>query len=363
MSDRFTIAEYESRDWPQVQALLATVYGRDSHKLHTEAEWSWRYHNGVFKSRIWLAKDQDGRVVALRPTVTRTVKIGDRYARAVHFMDVMTHPDYRRRGLFTQLMHKATDMAIRQGPGICYSFPNEDSFPGYTKKTDWHHIGSFSVFMRPVNARALLQERGGSQWLRQALAPLLQLGLSLICRPRRPDHVAELCVQQLESFPQRFEDFWERAATEYEVVLRRDRQYLDWRYIQRPSATYTIHAAEQGEEIMGFIVGRSWHVHGTNCGLIVDLLTCDQDQNIAQALIARAVQDFALNGASAVVCLMFDHQTYCQALRREGFIRVPEKLLPRRFRFMARVNQDDPAMRQALSIRNWYLAAGDNDAV
>ncbi|MFC2023119.1 GNAT family N-acetyltransferase [Chloroflexota bacterium] len=363
MSDRFSIAEYESRDWPQVQALLAAVYGRDSHKFHTQAEWSWRYHNGIYKSRIWLAKDQAGKVVALRPTVTRTVKIGDRYVPAVHFMDVMTHPDYRRRGLFAQLIHKATDMAIRQGSGICYSFPNENSFPGYARKTDWNHIGSFSLFMRPVNAEALLQESIGSRLLRKALAAPLRLGLSLVCRPSRPDGLAELSVRRLESFDQRFDAFWERVATDYEVVLRRDRQYLDWRYIQRPSATYTVHAAEQGEEILGFIVGRTWHMLGVNFGLIVDLLTCDQDQKVAQALVAEAVHDYTQDSADAIGCLMFDHQTYCQALRREGFIRMPKKLLPRRFRFMARVNQDDPALRQVLSIQDWYLAAGDNDAV
>ncbi len=46
----------------------------------------------MYDSTIWLAKWRQ-RLVAQRPTVIKTVKIGQEYHAAAHFMDVMTHPD------------------------------------------------------------------------------------------------------------------------------------------------------------------------------------------------------------------------------------------------------------------------------
>ena len=363
MSNEFSVAEYQPEDWNQVRDLFAAVYGKDSHKYPTQADWNWRYHNGLFKSTVWLARWHDSQVVAMRPTVTRVVKTGEGYSAATHFMDVMTHPDFRRRGLFTHLVRWATDVATEQGAAICYSFPNEASLPAYAKKTDWTYVGSLSLFIRPVSAKALLRERVKSPVLLNVLALLLQPGLALACKPNSRGRAEGASVQQMPSFDGRFDAFWEEAANDYEVIFRRDSRYLNWRYIRRPGVQYVIYAVEGGERILGFIVGRTWRMYGVNFGLIVDLLTLNQDQGVAQVLVAKIAHHLAGSGADAIGCVMFDHQPYCQALRREGFIRVPNRLLPRRFFFMARVNQDDPSLRKALDRRNWFLTLGDNDAV
>ena len=60
---------------------------------------------------------------------------------------------------------------------------------------------------------------------------------------------------------------------------------------------------------------------------------------------------------------MFDHQPYCSALRREGFFRVPNYLMPRRFYFLVRSNQKKVIPIDVLEKENWYLTWGDNDAV
>ena len=362
MSQDFAIEEFQLGDREQVRELYAACYGRDSDRYPSPAEWDWRYRNGIYKSTIWLAKWGD-RVAAQRPTVIKTVKIGQEYYPAAHFMDVMTHPDFRRRGLFTRLVQWATAAVTEQGAAICYTFPNENSFPGYARKTDWTHVGSLSLFMKPVNAEALLRERIRNPVLRNVLALLLRPGLALACRESSRGRATGVSIRRLLSFDERFDAFWDQVANDYEVILRRDSRHLNWRYIQRPSVEYAVYAAEEGEQILGFIVVRTRRMFGMNLGLIVELLTLNQDERLAQALVATGVQHLVEVGAEAIACVMFDHQPYCQALRREGFIHVPEKLLPRRFYFVARANRDDPILRKALNRRNWFLTWGDNDAV
>jgi hypothetical protein len=102
---------------------------------------------------------------------------------------------------------------------------------------------------------------------------------------------------------------------------------------------------------------------GVQLGLIVDLLTLDQNQRVAQALIAEGAAHLKQAGSDAIGCLMFGHQSYCDALRREGFIRVSDFIIPRDFYFLARVNRDEPVLQKALEPENWFLTWGDNDAV
>jgi len=358
----FSIEECRPEDREQVRALYAACYGRDSDKFPSPAEWDWRYQNSIYKSTIWLAK-WGNQVVAQRPTVIKTVKIGQEYLPAAHFMDVMTHPDFRRRGLFTRLVQWATAAVADEGAAICYTFPNENSFPGYIAKTDWIHVGSLSLFVKPVKAEPLLRERIKNRFLRDMLASCLQPGLALSRRRGNIPKELAVRVRQFSSFDERFDAFWEQVSGDYEIILKRDSRHLNWRYAQRPSVQYTIYAAEEGEKVVGFIVARTRHMFGMNLGMIVELLTLHRDQEVAQVLVAQAVQHLVRAGADAIGCVMFDHQPYCQALRREGFIRVPEKLLPRRFYFLARANRDDPLLRKALDRRNWFLTWGDNDAV
>jgi len=60
--------------------------------------------------------------------------------------DTMTAPDHRGKGLFIQLAKKAYQLAEEKGMKLVFGFPNENSFPGFQKKLDWHFFGSMQKF-------------------------------------------------------------------------------------------------------------------------------------------------------------------------------------------------------------------------
>ena len=105
MDDKLVFENYQFDNWHLVNELFDAVYGADSDKFPSWAELNWRYRNDLFKSVIWVAKSNNEQIVAMRPTVIKSVRIGGEKLTAVHFMDAMTHPDFRRQGLFTRLTH------------------------------------------------------------------------------------------------------------------------------------------------------------------------------------------------------------------------------------------------------------------
>ncbi len=363
MDDKLVFENYQFDNWHLVNELFDAVYGADSDKFPSWAELNWRYRNDLFKSVIWVAKSNNEQIVAMRPTVIKSVRIGGEKLTAVHFMDAMTHPDFRRQGLFTRLTHQATNGAIQNGVELCYTFPNENSFVGYAKKTDWVHVGSLPLFVKLINVDALMQWKVNNHLLRHILASVLRPALSLICQEKKNNCLDEMSIRQVKTFDERFDTFWNLVADDYKVILKRNHYYLNWRYGERPSTEYVVYEAVGEEDLLGFIVVRTRYMFGVKLGLIVDILTLNRDQSIAQALIAKGVEHLKQMGVDAIGCLMFDHQPYCSALRREGFFRVPNYLMPRRFYFLVRSNQKKVIPIDVLEKENWYLTWGDNDAV
>lgn len=56
--------------------------------------------------------------------------------------DTMTHPNHRGKGLFITLAKMTYDLAKDYGVEFIFGFPNENSYPGFVKKLDWHHYGN-----------------------------------------------------------------------------------------------------------------------------------------------------------------------------------------------------------------------------
>ena len=169
-------------------------------------------------------------------------------------------------------------------------------------------------------------------------------------------------VRRLAAFDERFDALWDRASSDYEAILRRDSRHLNWRYCLRPSVEYSVYAI--GEAVVrGYVVVRTRSMFGMNLGMIVELLVADRDEGAARVLLGSGVQHLLDSGAEAVACVIPDHPPYGSALRSEGFWRVPEALLPRRFPFMVRLRSNEEPFTNVLDPQRWYLSWGDNDAV
>ena len=57
---------------------------------------------------------------------------------AAQSADTMTHPDYRNRGLFTELANHTYALCKTEGIRLLFGFPNQNSLPGLINKLDWH---------------------------------------------------------------------------------------------------------------------------------------------------------------------------------------------------------------------------------
>lgn len=88
----------------------------------------------------WLAYSPAGHPSAYYGVFpTRLTNPLGRSVRAAQSGATMTHPEHQGQGLFTKLAERTYESARDSGVDFVFGFPNQNSYPGFTRKLKWQH--------------------------------------------------------------------------------------------------------------------------------------------------------------------------------------------------------------------------------
>jgi predicted N-acetyltransferase YhbS len=356
MARDWSIREYSTRDKQGVFELRKAAYGES----FDEQAWEWKFENGPLRPAQILVAEKDALIIGIRPTIFMPMKIMNEVLIAGLNVDVMTHPDFRRRGIFSTLVRESLKRLNEQGVNIAFTFPNENSYPGYVRRLRWYHVCSLPLLAKPLNIDNIVKKYFKTSLLRKPAKLMARAVIStlLSSEPSRPNG---LQISTVESFDDRFNELWQRASSQYQIAVVRDKKYLNWRYIDRPGQEYTVFSAQRGTNLVGYVIVKSnVRMFDLVLGLIVDILASD-DNHVADYLIAQAIEYFRGEKVDAIGCVMLKHTPYHKALKRNGFIQVPQLLSPKEFPFMVHFNSSEIPKVLAGNPVNWFLTFGDFD--
>src|SRR5207237_139208 len=113
--------------------------------------------------------------------------------------------------------------------------------------------------------------------------------------------------EPIRRFDSSFTTLWERLAAKFDLSVRRDASYLNWRYIEPPHVRYSIVALKRQGEVHGYAVYRHVHEPLGRATLLVDFLADPDDvagmktllrwvDRAARAEDADKVRGYAMNG-------------------------------------------------------------------
>jgi len=164
--------------------------------------------------------------------------------------------------------------------------------------------------------------------------------------PPPPDGVE---VEEWARFDARVDALAEVPAARWRVWTRRDRRYLDWRYVAWPGGRPRIHAAVDAAGALrgyavSFVLAEGGHAY------VPELLTRPGDGGAVKALLAAVLRSARDGGAAEVYLLHRDPEVH-ENLPGLGFQRVEGHGLG----FFCGRRPGSPA------VADWYLTAGDGD--
>lgn len=358
MNQKWSIRAYREGDEEEIFKLWKAVYPtQELDRVHWIARWRWMYKGDpAGASRIWLAEDGD-KIVGQYAVIPIMIKFASEISTGALSLATMTHPDYRHQGLFETLAKKTYAEAARNGIYIVYGFPNEFSYPGFIRKLSWFDITTMQSMFKPLNWRNVVEKRIGNKLLLSMAIPVISLvGNKALFKTQQNPKIPGLTVTQISSFDDRINEFWARVSNQYPIMVVRNKDYLNWRYVAVPDIDYTIYTAEKAGEIHGYMVFRCMQREQTKTCAIFDILA--ESERIAQCLIWKCIEHCKQERTDIIVCNMIASKIYLKALRRNGFMSIPfRKGAP----FCIYSSAPHVSKEFLKNPTNWLVQRGDSD--
>jgi hypothetical protein len=269
----------------------------------------------------------------------------------------MTDPAFRGQRLFYRVGEHLYRRMDELGFAFVAGFSNQNSFRLMTGPLRRTPVRPFPWCVRPLAPIALVRTLLGRG---AAPAPLDDdAAAQAVARVAEPGVGVSLCAPR----DARLDAIWARAAEAVAVGAVRDAAFTAWRYGTRPDARYRLLLAEESGWPAGWLAYRGMSLRGIPAGFVVDLVLAPDADRAGRALLRAAAELARAEGAALLSALRPGAGPAHRALRRAGFLRVPEPVHPQLIRFSVRGLGASAERADLLRARDWVLAWSDTDVV
>jgi hypothetical protein len=356
MGQEWSIRAYEDGDENSILELQGAIHGEVENRDEWLRRWNWKFKNNpAGGSLIWVAKSND-KVVAQYAVTLVKMKVDNQIITASQSVDTMTHPDYQGRGIFLALTQEVFKEASKKGVNIIFGFPN--------KLASWHDkywlkVGVLCTMIKPLNLDNIFKQYISNRMIRKLCILPAKLVVALLFRAGNPRRLDDVEIAQVKSFDERINGLWEKISKDYKMLVVRDREYLNWRYVNIPNGDYEIFLAEKGEQAFGYMILRCVSQRGLRVGYILDLAVPSREQAIARSLIRKAVKVLKEKKADLILFPLIANRALNKTVRKNGFfsLRFISKKLP----FVVRANTPRISDFFLKEPGYWFVQMGDSD--
>lgn len=270
--------------------------------------------------------------------------------------DVMTHPSWRKRGIFSDLDRACMVETARLGWPFVFGLPNRRSAHIFLK-LGWDQVGT----VRPWSFYFAAGAREREIRSREGRVAGLRLPLDVRrCRAglRRLDaDGAGFEARPLERFPEEVVELSREVEAGFPLMVRRDADYLNWRFVDTSTRLHRVLGVHGEDGALAGYAAVQLPFQGSSVGYFVDLLAPDPAAR-ARALHA-GLERLREGGARVVQATAIDDGWWSGVLQRSGFL--PPK--PDNHLIVIRHlhRPDHPLAAASANASSWYLTDGDRD--
>lgn len=319
--DGWKVRAFNDEDFQQVSRLRELFTDDSSGRRSSEPSYyRWKIlTNPVQRGLLYVAEDQQ-QIIGMLSITPKRVYLNGNFRMGAELGDGFVNPSYHRRGIFSSLLNVTRKTALEQGIDFIYGTPNEMALPA-EKRAGYAVIPTAYVYnlVRPLNIGAILEAKFGSPILAKTLGPLADS----IFRGFYEAGSSKLEIQGMNfelasTFPDDIYTLWERASLNYDLILERSKQYLEWRYIRNPDS-YSIWLAQTGQKSSGYLITKLGTWRHLKIGFLADFLIEEHQPEIFTQLILRALSSFSEEKVDMVAAWAVRGSSYYKILKRFGF--------------------------------------------
>lgn len=357
--------DWEVRPYrPGDEVELASLFSQVFSKEVTPEWWMWKLKGRASPvENVWLAVSRgDGRIIGQYAGIPARLKLGDAVQDIMVVVDTMTAPDFRRRGVLTELGAKTLATWAEAGLVAVLGLPNEQ-LGSRTQALGWVGLFPLEWLRMPTRLDVLAANSGKIPHL---LLPAIKwagaIGSRVLRRlwQRRTWRNSGVSIEEVTSSANTtaFDMLWANLSGCYRNLIVRDGEWVRWRYLDAVGHRYRVLLARTDGELAGYLAYRVDASPGRAAGYIADIFTAPDAPNVARALLGTALDNLWQQKAGSVRATAVPGSTLHSLLSMVGF-------RPMSAAFGTMIIPFDPSLDVAKLSNgmSWHLTGGDFDVV
>jgi hypothetical protein len=272
---------------------------------------------------VYVALDEDKVICAICDILIQ-LKLGEQIVNGIYGDDTATDPDYRGKGVYSKLLTFLLADLVNYGTYFSYWATEH---PILTKSSS-----NYGSMLFPFSLCHMVKIKDVNKYLKNRDRDVLKnkVGFILLNSANtltnlfssNIDTKSNFSISNVKYFDDRIDVFWNRVKDDYNFILVKKQNYLNWRYCANNSDQYHVRLATKGDEVLGYSVLRYMKNDAIPEGLIMDLLALKERPDVANSLIDDALSIFELYGTNSVYCQTIRNHPYKKLLAKRGFVDV-----------------------------------------
>lgn len=264
------------------------------------------------KNNIFIAEDLDNSdIVGVYGLLPYKCIINNKIVDSLLCTNVMTHPDYGGRGIFTQLGRYALSSEFKNGKfKFSLGVPNANAIKGHLK-IGWTVFSNLTFYKKHINAKTNFEG------------------------------------EQIFEFTDDHGAFATKISMNNNFSVLKNSDFLNWRYFERPDKEYIIYEIRSNGVLSGFIVLKYFDANNYKKLHILDIYAVNDVFYMKLIDIATSLA----SDCDELNCWQIDNSQQIKPFLQAGFVSFPEKNIL----IMFNNKVEDPIEDK------WLFTLGDND--
>ncbi|WP_216456127.1 GNAT family N-acetyltransferase [Clostridium simiarum] len=236
---RLSIEKYKIGDEYRILELFNEVFKKEM-KLEY---WTWRYNRS---SKRYINLMWDDKILAGHYAVFPIkIKYNGSFIESGFSMTTMTSNNYKKLGIFKTLANQLYLDSYNELK-IIWGFPNNNSLHGFIKYLEWNNL--FDVNMLRIDIELIEQELKNKYNF----------------------------IHMIDKFTNDYNELFSAISNKYDFIVKRDADYLNWRFIKNPENKYYILEYREDNVLKGYSVYKIYEEENILYSDIVDFLAINK---------------------------------------------------------------------------------------
>lgn len=344
MSD---IDRFQPQDRRGVDTLFRRIGGVDAANAN-RLRWDWQHKrnpgNPTGQPGIWVAREGPT-VVGHYQTLPVRLSLKGLEIEGAWGTGALVVPERDQQGL-DEAMVRAWD----RNCGAVLALGRPEQPRGVLDHLHWPPPHVVPSLVKPLTRRALrFPSLPGpfNRLISAVMYPVVQFVART--RPLRAE------CEPIRRFDASFTALWERLAPKFDLSVRRDAPYLNWRYIEPPHVRYSVVALKRNGDTHGYAVYRHRHEPLGRVTMLVDFLVDPDDVSGLKTLLRFVDRAARMEDSDKVRCAVM-HTAFRRVLRRNGYFNVRSTL-----DVSVKINAVQVPAGFYDQTHGWHITSGDSD--